>query len=415
MKITKVIGREIFDSRGLPTVECQVDLEEGLSVYASVPAGLSRGPYEAYDLRDGGSRLMGQGVLKAIEKLETIIAPSLIGLEPDVIATDMLILELDGTDNLSKLGANAALAASIAVCRAQALIEGLEVYELIAHICDVESVALPFAMFNVINGGVHAHNGLPIQEFMILPAGAQNFRESMECAAIIFHTLGNVLQKRGKLVAVGDEGGYACSFKDEQEALDLLMEAVEITKIDDVVLALDVAASQFYDAQKKTYQWGNKELSSEEMVVFYTKLVESYPIYSLEDGMASDDTVGWQMLMKELDEDVQIVGDDLFATNTARIADGIEQGLANAVIIKPNQVGTVTQTLQAIKLCKEYDLNSIVSHRSGETNDTFIVDLAVGTCAGQIKAGGPCRGERMAKYNMMLRIEDTLMHSMLGG
>ncbi len=416
MKITKVVGREIYDSRGWPTIECELVLDNEITVLGSVPTGASVGHYEAHDLRDEGQRLQGKGVLKAIENLETVIAPVIIGKEPDVIGTDLKMLELDGTEDKSNLGANTMLAVSIAMCKAQALTTQMDVYEFLAYLCELETVTLPFPMFNIINGGKHAHNKLTFQEIMIVPIGAPSFRKSMEIAETIFYSLGNVLTKRKKSLVIGDEGGYAGDFKNEKEALDLLTEAIEKAGIDqeDVVFALDVAASQFYNAKTKKYAWKGENITSADMIELYEQLSQMYPIYSIEDGLSDQDIKGWKKLTSSLGDSLQLVGDDLFATSAGRVVQGIEENWANSVIIKPNQAGTVTETLQAIKLCKSNDINIVVSHRSGETEDTFIVDLAVGTSAGQIKAGGCCRGERMAKYNQLLRIEDELTLAMLG-
>lgn len=416
MKITRLIGREIFDSRGLPTIECEIILEDGTFLISSVPSGLSRGKHEAVELRDGGKRLMGMGISKALDNIEQIIAPRLIGQEPEVVLLDTLMLELDGTDDKSKLGANAILAVSMAVLKAQAVVEGLEPYEMIAHLCGFESIALPLPMFNMINGGVHARNKLQIQEFLVVPVDMPSFRVAMESSIMLFHTLKELLLKDGKELNVGDEGGFASNFKDEMEALDYLAQAIEKTKKSvqgHFVLGLDVAASQFYDAKKKKYKWHGKLLSSDQMIDMYEKLADSYPIYSIEDGLSEDDWAGWKQMTEALNTKIQIVGDDIFATNAQKIWEGIEQGVATAAIIKPNQIGTVTETLQAIKLCKEYTMNVIVSNRSGETNDTFISELAVGTSSGHLKAGGCTRGERMSKYNQLLRIEDALVFSML--
>ena len=416
MKIAKLVAREIYDSRGFPTVECDLFLDNGMHVSASVPSGKSRSSFEACELRDGGTRLMGQGVLKAVDHLENIIAPALVGKEPDMITLDLVLADLDGTENKSRLGANALLAASIAICRAQALMNDMEVYELLAHSFDIESVSMPFPLFNVINGGAHANNGLVIQEFMIMPVGAQSFRGAMEHACMIFHTLGSLLAEHGRSTATGDEGGYASIFTDEQEALDFIMMAIEETGKEfagDVVLALDIAASQFYNAKTNTYHWREQEMSSDDLIKIYSSFAEHYPIYSIEDGIAQTDTQGWADLMNHFGNGLQIVGDDIFATNANRLVQGITENLVHSAIIKPNQVGTVTETLQAIKLCKANEINTIISHRSGETNDTFIVDLAVGTNSGQIKAGGFSHGERMAKYNRLLKIEDSLMRLIL--
>lgn len=416
MKIARLIGREIYDSRGMPTIECDLMLEDGTYVSASVPSGASRSESEAYELRDGGNRLMGKGVNKAVEKLEHVIAPMLIGKEPEVVNMDVMMLELDGTDDKSNLGANTILAASMAVLKAQAAIEDLHEYELIAHLCGLEAIALPLPMFNMINGGKHANNDLQIQEFLVVPVDVSSFREAMESALEVSHELQKVLLKKNKFVAVGDEGGFSCNFKDEYEALDCIMLAIENASArikGKFVLGLDVAASQFYDAMENNYSWHSKTISSEKMIKYYEKLVEKYPIYSIEDGLAETDIEGWQQLMQTMGERVQLVGDDIFATNAQKIWEGLEKNVATAAIIKPNQIGTVTETLQAIKLCKENGINVIVSHRSGETCDTFIADLAVGTSASHIKAGGCSRGERMAKYNHLLRIEDELVLSLL--
>jgi len=416
MKIEKIVAREIYDSRGIPTVECDILLEEGIFVTASVPSGASKSDEEAMELRDGGKRLMGMGVLHAVDKIERVIAPHLIGREPDLVTMDVLMLELDGTKNKAKLGANAMLAVSMAVLKAQAASEGLETYEMIAHVCGMESIALPLPMFNMINGGAHAHNKLRIQEFLAIPVDVPSFRAAMESAVVLYHELEALLLKNDKLVAVGDEGGFAGDFKSDAEALDFLVEAMEIAQKKTkgtFVLALDVAASQFYDHKKKKYDWNGKALSSDQMITYYEKLAKKYPLYSIEDGLSEHDWDGWKNMTQTLMTKVQLVGDDIFASNPELIWKGLEQGVATAAIIKPNQVGTVTEALQSIKLCKEHEMNVIVSHRSGETNDTFIADLAVGTSSGHIKAGGLSRGERMAKYNHLLRIEDELVLNML--
>ncbi len=416
MKISKIMGREIFDSRGFPTIECELILEDDSFVTASVPAGASCSSYEVCDLRDGGTRLFGKGVQTAIKNLETIIAPALIGSEPDVITLDELMIELDGTERKSKLGGNAMLAASIAVCKAQALINNLYPYELIAYLCQKESVVIPFALFNILNGGAHANNNLAIQEFMILPTGAKTFRQSLEQAMTIFHTLAKILAKKGKSTAVGDEGGFAPMDIGEYEALDLIMEAIVTSGIDspnDVVIGLDIAATQFYDPQTQLYQWQGKKVDVDVLIDFYGQLINKYPIYSIEDPCAESDYMGWKKMMVGAGDKIHIVGDDVFSTNMAHLSKGITEGLVDAAIIKLNQIGTVTETLQAVELCKENDIITIVSHRSGETNDDFIVDLAVGTNSGFLKAGGCCRGERMAKYNRLLKIEDDLLFSSL--
>ena len=414
MKITNVKAREIFDSRGMPTLECQIFLEHDFSVIASVPSGMSRGIHEAMELRDGGSRLFGKGVLKAQTIIETVFAPQLIGMSPDLLAIDHFMIEADGTVNKVKYGANTMLAVSMAVVKAQALREHMEVYECIAHLYGVQTVMMPYPLFNVINGGVHADNNLAFQEFMILPIGGSNFRESLELGALFFHELKNILVKSGKALVYGDEGGLACAFESEYEALDMLTETIaRIGNGDLFRIALDIAASEFYNTTTQCYEFHDQFLTSEELVALYAKLIQTYPIFSLEDGLAQDDWQGWMHMKSVLGETIQLVGDDLFATSVQRIKHGITVNTANAVLIKPNQVGTVTETLQAIQLCYEQGLNPIISHRSGETEDTFIADLAVGTSAGQIKAGGLCRSERLAKYNRLLRIEDQLILNIL--
>lgn len=415
MKITNIVAREIFDSRGLPTIECQIMLDSGIYVVSSVPSGLSRGNYEVCELRDGGTRLLGLGVEKAREHIENIIAPALIGKEPDMVATDLYMIDLDGTEDKSRLGGNAILAVSIAMCKAQAASNDIESFELIADLCEFDSVTLPVPMFNLISGGVHANNNLMIQEFMIIPTGRRSYRLCLEAAVTVFHQLKYLLQHKGKSLAIGDEGAFAPDLEDEREALDLIMEAIHLSNDEEgeFVIALDVAASQFYDLKQKIYSWDDKKYTTQDLIGLYEQLTKEYPIYAIEDGLSDTDWDGWVEMRKQLGDDIHLIGDDIFATNPYRIAQGIEEEIADTTIIKPNQIGTITETLQAIKLCKEHNMNIIASHRSGETNDTFIVDLAVGVSANHIKAGGCCRGERMAKYNQLLRIEDTLMFSLL--
>lgn len=412
MKIVELTAREIFNSRGMPTIECEIILDDGRSVIASVPTGTSCGEGEAVELRDGGTRLMGKGVRKAVNIIETIIAPLLIGRTPHLIAMDELIRELDGTENKSKLGANTLLAVSMAVCKAQAVAEDVELYELIAYLCGYDLVGLPYPMFNVINGGAHASNKLQIQEFMIMPVGVPTFRAAMDVAVTFYQTLKEILKQEGKDTSVGDEGGFAPDLENDMQALDYLMEARELVQVDNggsIMIALDVAASQFYNKRTRDYSWQGNRCSSADMISWYQGLTEQYPIYALEDGLSEHDWDGWRELTLRLGPKIQIVGDDIFVTNLERIRDSIEQDVANTILIKPNQVGTVTETLQAIMLSKEYDRNVIISHRSGETNDSFIADVAVGTSAGQIKAGGLSRGERMVKYNRLLQIEAQLL------
>lgn len=414
MKITSIKGREIFDCRGFPALECQLILENSIPVIASVPTGVSKGSHEAFELRDGSSKFNGYGVQKAIEKLETIIEPALIDKVPDLIAMDQQMIQLDGTDNKSSLGANTMLAASIAIIRAQAIMEQCELYELIAQLCGAQTVTLPFPMFVMLSGGMHANNNLRIQEFLILPIGAQNFKDAMEHSIIFFHALKKALFDNKMIILTNDEGSFAPNFKDDTEALNFLVKIMEqLSPNYHFKIALDVAASHFFDAATHRYNWHGTMYEANELIAWYTKLVSQYPIYSLEDPLSQDDWEGWNALMEILGEEIQIIGDDLFATDPVRIWHGIETQAANAALIKPNQIGTITETLQAIQLCQQYGLNVAVSHRAGETNDTFIADLAVGTSAGQIKAGSCCRGERLAKYNRLLAIEDNLTLSLL--
>lgn len=414
MKITKVIGREIFDSRGFPTIECEIGLEEGIAVTASAPSSLSKGSYEVTELRDGDIRLFGKGVTDAIEKLETVIAPLLLGKEPSVVEMDLMMIEIDGTEDKSNLGSNAMLAASSALVKAQAVLEEVEPFELIAHLCDQTSVAIPFPMFTLINGGMYADTHLKLQELMLVPTGSGSFRESMELGATIYHSLRALLLKKDFRIATGDEGGLTPDITDIKQLLDLVMEAIEITQAQESVsLALNVAASHLYDAKTAKYSWQDEQYSTDGMIAWYEKLAKSYPLYSIEDGLAYNDIDGWQALTKTLGDSVHIVGGDIFAGNPYRIAEGIEKQFASAAIIQPQQIGTITETLQAINLCKEHGMLTMISGAAGETNDTLIVDIAIGTSAGHIKAGAPCRGERVAKYNHLLRIEDSLMFSLL--
>lgn len=412
MNIVKIIAREIYDSRGIPTVECDVILKNGMRARAAVPSGASCSAYEAYEMRDEDVRVVGKGVMKAVQNIEKMIAPAFVGKHPDVISMDVQMIEMDATYDKSTLGANAMLAVSMALCKAQAMVEEIELYELIAYLCDFKSVSIPGPMFNIINGGVHTNNNLVIQEFMVLPIGMSSFRSAMELSTSVYQTLKKLLQEAGKSIAVGDEGGFAPNFKDELEALDYIMMAIKKTEAayeGTMMIALDVAASQIYNKKSRSYRWRDKKIQSQELIEWYHMLLERYPIYSIEDGLAEDDIEGWGSMFKRLSGSTQIVGDDLFATNAERIQMSLKKKLANTVVIKPNQIGTVTETLQAIKLCQDNSLKTIVSHRSGETNDSFIADLAIGVSADHIKAGGCSRGERMAKYNRLLRVEDSLV------
>lgn len=417
MKITKILAREIFDSRGWPTVQCDIELNNKYMVYASVPSGRSKGNEEAYELRDGGNRFKGLGVSKAIEKIEKIIAPYFLNKIPSAIDMDLKLIEIDGTPNKSNLGANTMLAVSMALYRAQAFVQEIELFELVAQVMGNQSVTLPFPLFNIINGGTHSNNNLNIQEFMIVPIGTSTFRSALNIGITIFHELEKFLAAKNISTCVGDEGGFVCGFKNDQDALEILSTLVNnISKKHSFscFLALDIAANNFYNSKTATYNINNENLTTQELIDWYQNLTSLYPIYSLEDPIAEKDINGWHSLYKQLSSKVQIVGDDIFVTNAFKINTYTDSNkIADAVIIKPNQIGTITETLQAIKVCKDKRLNAIVSHRSGDTEDSFIADLAVGAQASQIKSGGLSRSERLAKYNRLLTIEDLLSLSLL--
>ncbi|EKD48598.1 MAG: hypothetical protein ACD_64C00232G0002 [uncultured bacterium] len=345
MKIISITAREIYDSRGNPTIECTVGLENGKEAVASVPSGKSRGEHEAFELRDGGMRLMGKGVMKAVQIIETVIAPELLGVDAHFIKIDNLLCELDGTEDKSALGANTILAVSMAVCRAQAIAEEIEPYELMAYLCDFETVSLSYPMFNMINGGVHASNHLQVQEFLVIPVGIESFHAAMEAGSDFFHILKKLLEQKGYSTAVGDEGGFAPAFDHEQQALDFLMETIEYMQHEygiSMMIAIDVAASQFYDKKMDAYHWHGKLISSGELINWYRELAATYPLYAIEDGLSENDWQGWSNLYDALGNRIAIIGDDLFATNAQRIYRGIDENVANTVLIKPNQVGTVT-------------------------------------------------------------------------
>lgn len=410
MKITNIGAREIFDSRGVPTIECMITLENGYSVTSSIPSGISCSAYEAIELRDGSDRLMGLGVRNAVKNIKNIISPMLVGMEPNIIQIDSELLALDGTDNKAKLGANAILAVSIATCKAQAYCEGTTIYDLIATISDFDGIGLPCPMFNLFGGGLHATNNTIIQEYLVIPVAARSFSEAVDMGAIIFYTARYLLQKQGKSTAIGYEGEFVPYFEHDTQALDFTMEVIENAGLSScVMIGLDVAASHFYDTAKGIYRMGTQELLAQDLIAWYEELVSTYPIYSIEDGLRENDWDNWKNMKYALDGRVKLIGDDLFATNPERIWHGIEDTIADGALIKPNQIGTITETLQAIALCKESDWDVVVSHRSGETNDTFIADLSVGAGAEAIKAGGFARGERIAKYNRLLEIEDSLL------
>ena len=412
--ITGVYAREILDSRGFPTVEVEIQLESGAWGRAAVPSGASTGKREAVELRDGDAqRYRGKGVQQAVRNVEETIAPEVDGMEAsEQAAIDQALLELDGTPNKSALGANAILAVSLAVARAAADDAGLPLY---AYLGGVGGRLLPVPMMNVINGGAHADNGIDFQEFMLVPAGADSFSNALRMGVEVFHALKELLKSKKLNTGVGDEGGFAPALPSNTAALDLLMDAIEAAGYrpgDDVALALDIAASEFAEeGGRYRLRRENVVLNSEELVTRYESLVERYPIVSIEDGLGEDDWAGWALLTKRLGTRVQLVGDDLFVTNPAIIQQGIQKSIANAVLVKVNQVGTLTETMQAIELAKRAAYGTVISHRSGETEDTFVADLAVAVNAGQIKTGSLARSERTAKYNQLLRIEEELGHA----
>jgi enolase len=409
--IKDLYAREIFDCRGLPTIECIITLSSDEQVTASVPTGQSKGSFEPKYLYDT-DRFGGYGVSKAVDIINTIIAPALIAKEPDLVAMDRLLLDLDGTADKSNYGANTLLAVSTAVCKAHAVSEDLELYECIAYLLGIQKVSVPFGMFNIINGGRHADSGLAIQEVLIVPIVAETFIQSYEMATMTFQTLKKILHEHKLHTLVGDEGGFAPPIIKLEEVLDFVLTAIERAGFaGQIVIGIDVAISQFFDPINNRYNIQGQQYSAEELVDWYIALIKQFGIYSIEDGLADSDWAGWVYMTQKIGTKVQLIGDDLFVSQTHRIAQGIERGVANTVLIKPSQAGTISETLQAIKLCLAYNLPFIVSHRSGETNDSFIADLALGTNASHIKAGGCTRGERVAKYNRMIAIEQQLMLS----
>lgn len=410
--IEEVIGREVLDSRGNPTVEVEVYLDDGSIGRAIVPSGASTGAFEAVELRDGDeSRYLGKGVLQAVSNVNDIIADEVIGMNPfDQPALDKLLIELDGTPNKGKLGANAILGVSLAVARAAAESLGLPLFQ---YIGGVNGKVLPVPMMNILNGGKHADNNVDIQEFMVMPVGAQSFREALRMCAEVFHNLKSVLKSKGMNTAVGDEGGFAPNLASNADAIANIVEAIEKAGYvpgRDIRIALDVAATEIYDEKEKTYFLAGEGIkkTAAEMVDYYAELCEKYPIISIEDGLAEEDWEGWKLLTEKLGGKIQLVGDDLFVTNTERLKRGIDMGVANAILIKVNQIGTLTETIDAIEMAKEAGYTAVVSHRSGESEDTTIADLVVGLNAGQIKTGAPSRTDRVAKYNQLLRIEELL-------
>jgi enolase len=408
--IVDIIGREVLDSRGNPTVECDVLLESGVMGRAAVPSGASTGSREAIELRDGDiKRYSGKGVLKAVQNINIEIAESILGLDASEQAfLDRTLIELDGTHNKARLGANATLAVSMAVARAAAEEAGLPLYR---YFGGSGGMQLPVPMMNIINGGAHANNSLDIQEFMVMPVGAQSFREALRCGAEIFHELKKIIGAQGMPTTVGDEGGFAPNFKSNQECLQTIMKAIEGAGYqagEDVLLALDCAASEFYKDGKYHLAGEGLQLSSSEFSDYLGQLADQFPIVSIEDGMHESDWDGWADITNKLGKKIQLVGDDLFVTNTRILKEGIDKGVANSILIKINQIGTLTETFAAIEMAKRANYTAVISHRSGETEDSTIADIAVGTNAGQIKTGSLSRSDRIAKYNQLLRIEEDL-------
>lgn len=412
-QIEFIEAREILDSRGNPTVEVDVFLEDGSMGRAAVPSGASTGVHEAVELRDQDkNRFMGKGVLKAVENVNNIIAPEMVGLDAlDQVDIDRTMIELDGTDNKSKLGANAILGVSMATARAAADFLGLPLFK---YLGSYHASTLPVPMANIINGGSHADNSVDFQEFMVMPVGAETFRGGVQMITEVFHNLKALLKEKGYSTSVGDEGGFAPNLKSNEEAVEVILEAIKKAGYkawDEIAIALDPASSEFYDADKGKYIFkksDGRELSSEEMASYWAEWVDKYPIVSIEDGMAEDDWDGWKSLTDKVGDRCQLVGDDLFVTNTSRLKEGIDRGIANSILIKVNQIGTLTETFEAVEMAKRAGYTAIVSHRSGETEDNFIADLVVALETGQIKTGSLSRSDRLAKYNQLMRIEDYL-------
>ncbi len=405
--IKDVIAMEVLDSRGNPTVEADIILDSGIIGRAIVPSGASTGEHEALELRDKDkSRYLGRGVLGAVKNIEEIIAPKIKGLEPNFMNIDKIMLELDGTDNKAKLGANAILAVSMAAAKAEAQQERKSLYK---YLGGKNASILPIPLMNILNGGLHADNNLDFQEFMIMPIGLPSFKEALRAATEVFHNLKSILSAKGLSISVGDEGGFAPNLKSNEEAMELIIEAIKKAGYKpgkDIYLALDVASSSFYKNGK--YIMEGEEKSADDLIAVYKDLVKKYPLVSIEDGLAEDDWDGWKKMTDELGDKLQLVGDDLFVTNTKRLQKGIDEKIANSILIKVNQIGSLSETLDCIELAGENGYSAIISHRSGETEDTTIAHLAVATCVGQIKTGSLSRTDRIAKYNELLRIEQEL-------
>jgi len=410
--IREVLAREILDSRGNPTIEAEVWTEAGFIGRAAVPSGASTGVHEAVELRDDEDRYLGKGVRRAVKNVEIILRPELMGQEvSDQIRIDRLMIDRDGTRTKSQVGANAILAVSLAVARAAAEELGQPLYR---YLGGVNAHVLPVPMMNILNGGSHADNGIDFQEFMIMPVGANSFNEGLRMGVEVFHHLKKVLKNKGYSTNVGDEGGFAPGIKDNEEAIQMVMTAIEASgykPLDDIVIALDPAASEFYDAEKGEYVFkksNGERYSSKDMVAYWKDWCNRYPIYSIEDGLAEDDWAGWKLMTETLGHRIQLVGDDLFVTNVERLQRGIDEKIANSILIKVNQIGSLTETINAVNLATRHAYTSVISHRSGETEDTFIADLAVALNTGQIKTGSASRSDRVAKYNQLLRIEEEL-------
>ena len=412
-KIKNILGREVLDSRGNPTVEVEVELDSGVRARAIVPSGASTGEKEALELRDGDkTRYLGKGVLKAVENVNEVLSKLVIGKNVEnQEEIDQILIEADGTKDKSRYGANAILGISLAVARANALEKNIPLYK---SICSRDKYILPVPMMNVLNGGAHADNKIDFQEYMLMPVGASSFHEALEMGATTFHTLKSILKSEGHITSVGDEGGFAPNLSDNEEPLKYIVRAIKeagYTPGKDISIAMDIAASEFYDEEKKKYVFKKstkEELSSEEMISYMESLVEKYPVISIEDGLDENDWDGWKILTTRLGNKIKLVGDDLFVTNKEYLEKGIEMGVANAILIKVNQIGTLTETLETIELAKKNGYDIMISHRSGETEDTFIADLSVATNAGYIKSGSASRTDRICKYNQLLRIEEEL-------
>jgi len=420
-QISKIHARQIIDSRGTPTIEVECFLDDGSIGVAAVPSGASTGQYEALELRDQSTEYFGKSVLKATDNVNTIIGPALLGnASCDIYAIDKIMLDLDSTANKRNLGANAILGVSLAALKAFAISNNLPIYKYIGAIMSGDTNIMPIPMMNILNGGSHADNNVDIQEFMIYPSGLNSFSDALQCGCEVFNTLKSVLKKKGYSTAVGDEGGFAPNLRSNQEAIDLLLEAIEKSKYKpgaEVFLTLDVASSEFFNKNDSLYYLAseNKKLSNDELISWYKDLCSTYPIVSIEDGLDENDWEGWMSLYNELGNSVQLVGDDLTVTNIIRLQKAISNKAINAILIKLNQIGSVSETLDAIQLAQDHKLGVIISHRSGETEDTTIADLAVGVSAGQIKTGSLCRSERVAKYNQLLRIEEQLAANQIFG